>query len=82
MYQTETTARASAVSYRSATAVGGTWQPPLLFLMPKGGPKDNGGGSNGGDNDGGISGTSSDISTSHTVFAAVLLVCGFVVESS
>jgi hypothetical protein len=67
-YQAETTVQASAVGHRSATAVAGIWQPPVLFL----GPNDGGNGNDGGNNGGGSSGTS-DPGTSDPVLATMLL---------
>jgi hypothetical protein len=71
-YRTETTAQASAAGRQSATAVDGIWQPPVLYLMPKGGDK-SGGGSSGESSGGGSSGIKSDPSRSYPVFAIRVL---------
>lgn len=74
--------QASAAGHQSATAVDGTWQPPVLFSMPKGGGNNNGGGSNGGNGGGGGGSTSSDPSTSHPAFGTMLLANRHGVQSS
>ena len=69
----ETTGQAPASDRQSATAVDGIRQPPVLYLMPKGGGNNSGSGSNSGNNGGGSSGTTSDPSTSYHLLAIMLL---------
>jgi hypothetical protein len=76
MHQAEATPQASASRYRSATAVDGTWQLPMLFLMPRPGGDVNG------DDNGPEKPPPKDIGMSHPVSAAMLLVCRFSIESS
>jgi len=75
MHQAETTPQTSTAGYRSAAAVDGTWQLPVLFLMPR-----PGGNVKGAEN--GPQAPPKDTSMWHPVFTAMLLVCRFGLESS